>query len=339
MCPQDQNAAGLQAVLLVNTGTPAAPTKAAVVPYLRHFLLDRRIVNLPPLLWRPVLEAFVLRIRPAKTVRIYQSIWTENGSPYTLHSAALEAGLQQQLAGSGIDVCLAQRYGAPSMAALLGQFAAEGHQRLLVIPLYPQSALATTGSVHDELDRQLTRLDYHPELQFIEDYHLHSGYLQAIADSICPHLRTVQGQRPHLVLSFHSIPLKDQRHGDSYATQVAATCLHIAQRLGLAAGEWEYVFQSRFDDTQRWLGPFLEHRVDELLNAGKRNLVIACPGFAVDCTETLYDIQLDLIGAMHSRLRAAGEDSSGLSMKYVPCLNALPAHIAALTDLIRQNLL
>jgi ferrochelatase len=320
-------------ILLVNTGTPDAPTKDAVVRYLRRFLMDRRIVNLSPLLWKPILNGIVLRVRPAKTVRIYQRIWTSDGSPYTLHSLALEEALSCAFAQNGHDevsVRLAHRYGNPSMEAALRAFQQEGFERLVVLPLYPQQAHPTTHSVYDELLRLQALLRYSPALDFIWDYFDDADWMRAVADSIRPKLPS-DTSKTHLLFSFHSEPLRDVRNGDPYPQQVEKGVREIAALLGLSEGGFCWAYQSQFDDTQRWQGPFLRDRIDELKAQGVEYLRVACPGFAVDCTETLYDIEIQL----RAELKWDFPDER---FDYIPCLNEAPAHVQALMGIIERRL-
>ncbi|GHU10169.1 ferrochelatase 2 [Betaproteobacteria bacterium] len=377
------NSNSLIGILLVNTGTPNAPTKKAVVQYLRRFLMDKRIVNIPSLIWWPILNAFVLRVRPTKTLGIYRRIWTPDGSPYTIHSQALERALKGELASRGrseLVVRMAHRYGDPSMGEKLLEFQQHGIKRVIVLPLYPQQALATTASVKDELDRQLTALKYAPELTFIENYHSEALWIEAIANSIRPYLTaekvdlgvqpavqqeahaksrpeiqqgSQQGSRQepepqpgpgpepgpeadtrsqtHLLLSFHSVPLKDIRKKDLYKQQIEQSVTDIAASLNLQQGSFSWAYHSRFDDAQRWLGPFLLDKLAALEARGVKHLLVACPGFAVDCTESLYDIDIKLA----SELKANGID---VSYTYVPCLNASQAHIQALASIVERAL-
>jgi ferrochelatase len=324
-------------ILLVNTGTPDAPTREAVVRYLRCFLTDRRIVNIPPFIWIPLLHGIILRVRPEKTVRIYRRIWTPEGSPYTLHSQALEQELARAFVEKGnadVLVRLAHRYGNPSMETELRDFQQRGFERLVVLPLYPQQALPTTHSVHDELTRLLALMKYEPEISFVWDYYDDPRWIQAVADSIRPHLSTditALSSKSHLLFSFHSEPLRDVRSGDPYREQVEGSVRAIADVLGLSAEDYSLVYQSRFDDAQRWLGPFLHHEASKLKSQGVTNLRVVCPGFAVDCTETLYDIEVQL------RLELAG-DLPGGHFDYIPCLNETPAHAHALMSIIEKQL-
>jgi len=331
-------------VLLVNTGTPDSPNKADIRAYLKRFLLDRRIVNLPPWLWRPILQGIILRVRPAKTQRIYQAIWTPQGSPYTLYSQGLEAGLQAALTAAGfcattgsvplptgqpstVQLRMVHRYGNPSLAAGLAQFQAAGIGRLVVLPLFAQETLATTHTIHDELQRQLAVLAYAPTVDFIWDYHLHPAWIAAVANSLRPYLLAGAG-RAHLLFSFHSTPIKDRRHGDPYIAQVQASCAAIAQQLQLDSQDWSLAYQSRFDDTQRWEGPFLEPELTRLLANCPGPIVICCPGFAVDCTETLYDIKSAIAQLPGAKQR----------VQLVPCLNDSAAHVQALLAVLQPHL-
>jgi ferrochelatase len=324
-------------VMLVNTGTPDILSERAIQAYLSRFLTDRRIVNIPAVFWRPILRGIVLRTRPKKTLAIYRSIWTADGSPYTLHSQALEAALQREFSASeSVWVALAQRYGNPSIGEILRRFRDAGVTRLIVTPLYPQQAYATTHSVCDELTSQLKRLDFGPEIRFIEDYHQHPAYLGAMAVAIRDgHLPQPQS---HLLFSFHSIPLKDIRNGDVYPEQVKKTVRSLSAALGLAPGDWSLAYQSRFDDAQRWLGPFLRQECKRLMRQGVRHFTVVCPGFSIDCTETLHDIKQVLPESLNTLAGEMSIDPAEVSCSYIPALNADPAHISALKMIISEHL-
>jgi ferrochelatase len=266
-------------------------------------------------------------------VSIYQRIWTPEGSPYLLHSEALERSLARSFAEKGdarVLVRMAHRYGSPSMADGLCEFQQQGIGRVVVLPLYPQQAFPTTHSVHDELMRLLPRLSYSPDVSFVWDYFDDPAWLHALADSIRPHLP--QGpSKAHLLLSFHSVPLKDVRRGDPYPRQVEECARAVAGILGLPEGSFSVAYQSQFDDTQRWLGPFLHERIEELKAQGVEDLRIVCPGFSVDCTETLYDIERRL------RFDLEGDFPDG-HFDYIPCLNESAAHADALRGIIEARL-
>ncbi|MDR0347780.1 MAG: ferrochelatase [Coriobacteriales bacterium] len=320
-------------ILLVNTGTPDAPTKEAAVRYLRRFLTDRRIVNLPPLIWKPLLNGIVLRVRPEKTVRIYQRIWTPEGSPYTLHSQKIEQALIQEFNARGkanLLIRMAHRYGNPSMESELRSLQQQGCKRLIVLPLYPQRAFPTTDSVHDELTRVLPALGYAPDLTFIWSYFEEPMWIEAVANSIRPAL-SANSPKTHLLFSFHSEPLKDVRDGDPYREHVEKSVRAIATALDVPEDSYSIAYQSQFDDAQRWLGPFFHQKIAQLKAQDVEKLLIVCPGFAVDCTETLYDIEV------HQRMEFAN-DFPGECFRYIPCLNEDSAHIKALAQVIEHHL-
>jgi ferrochelatase len=320
-------------ILLVNTGTPDAPSREAITRYLRTFLMDRRIVNLPAFLWKPILNGIILRVRPEKTMRIYRRIWTPEGSPYLLHSKALERSMADAITTAyegPISLRLVHRYGEPSMRPALRDFREQGIERLVVLPLYPQQALATTHSVHDELERLFEELAYRPELSFIWDYYEDPSWAGAVADYCRPGLLG-DPMGTHVLFSFHSVPLRDVRAQDAYPAQVEESARGIAKILGLDEDGFSVVYQSKFDDTRRWLGPSLHGRIEELKARGVRRLLIACPGFAIDCTETLYDIDMQLRAELKW-------DFPGGCFDYIPCLNDSPAHVEALTDIITRQL-
>jgi ferrochelatase len=347
-------------IVLVNTGTPDAPTREAVTRYLRGFLLDRRIVNIPPLIWKPILYGVILKERPKITTGIYRRIWTPEGSPYTLHMQALGDALAHIFASKGHEnllVRVAHRYGNPSMEATLQDLQQQGVSRIVILPLYPQQAFPTTGSVHDELLRQLSRLKYAPEITFIWDYYQEPAWIQAVAASVRPYLTAAPSER-HVLFSFHSEPLRDGRKGDPYQSQVEETVASITAELGLSEGAYSIAYQSRFHDTQRWLGPFLPEKLVELKTQGVGGIHIVCPGFAVDCTETLYDLEIKLkrdlqrdTSATHCAtaeqdgdVDTANADTADAPdeildpFTYIPCLNASSAHVDALAQVIKKYL-
>jgi ferrochelatase len=234
---------------------------------------------------------------------------------------------------------MAQRYGNPSIESAIRDFKHREIEKLFVLPLYPQEALATTASVHDELLIQLGTQDFHPMLHFIQNYYDSDAYIAAVAESIRPHLEQKDPTDTHLIFSFHSIPLKDRRRGDPYPEQVKASTTALAARLGLADDAWSFAYQSRYDDAQRWLGPFLDQHAEKLLLAGVRNLVIACPGFAIDCTETLYDIDYNFRAEIRAFAKANGIAPESLNISCIPCLNDSRAQVDALEQVLISKIL
>jgi ferrochelatase len=308
------------ALLLVNLGTPAAPTPRAVRRYLGEFLSDRRVVQLPRWLWWPLLHGVILPLRSTRVAKKYAEIWLPGGSPLAVHTRELAAAMQSRLPRS--RVVHAMRYGEPAMAAALAQLREAGARRVLVLPLYPQYSTTTTASVADVLTR-----DHGLATRMIDDYHVDAGWIAAIAASIRAHWQA-HGRGGHLLLSLHGIPQRLVDGGDPYARQCAASAAAIANALGLADADWTLSYQSRFG-REPWLQPATVDILDALAARGVRTVDVACPGFAVDCLETLEEISLQL---------AERVQSQGCTLRYIPCLNAAPAHVDALAALAQRQL-
>ncbi|WP_240125581.1 ferrochelatase [Thermomonas alba] len=311
------------ALLLVNLGTPAAPTARAVRKYLSQFLHDYRIVPLTRWLWCPLLHFLILPLRSPKVARKYAQIWMEGGSPLAVHTAALAAAVGERL--PGWQVRHAMRYGEPSVAAVLSELRAQGVRRVRVLPLYPQYSTTTTASVEDALAAAVPGSGLQVELRC--DYHVDPGWVAAVADSIRAHWRA-HGIGERLLLSFHGIPRRLVEAGDPYAAQCEASAAAIASALGIARDELLLTFQSRFG-REPWLEPSTQPTLEALARQGVRTVDVICPGFAVDCLETLEEIALENAAAF----RAAG----GRALRYIPCLNAAPAHADALAALARAQ--
>ena len=312
-------------LLLVNLGTPAAPTAGAVRRYLAQFLRDRRVVQLPRWLWWPILYLFVLPLRAPRLARKYAQIWMDGGSPLLVHSRALAEAVQAQLPEA--EVRLAMRYGEPSIASQLRE--AEGYAQVAVLPLYPQYSASTTATVRDEVEALLSRWRRRPALALLPDYHLDAGWLDAVADSVRAHWQA-QGRGERLLLSFHGLPVAQVRAGDPYERQCQESARALAQRLGLPGDGWELAYQSRFGKAQ-WLQPYLSEVLQQRAREGLRRLDVVCPGFAVDCLETLEEIAVENAALF----RAAG----GERLHYIPALNGSAAHARALAAIARRELL
>jgi ferrochelatase len=316
-------------VLLVNLGTPEAPTPRAVRRYLAEFLSDPRVVEAPRLLWWLALHGVILRVRPRRSARAYARIWTAQGSPLLVHSQALAQALQRRLAERFEDrvvVGLAMRYGRPSIDTALEQLREHNVRRLLVLPLYPQFSATTTGSTFARVAAELARWRWTPMLRFVNEYHDEDAYLAAVADSIAAHWRA--HGRKHLLLSFHGIPKRYVLAGDPYERQCQATARFIAARLGLSEAEWSVGFQSRFG-REPWLEPYTGALLEQYARSGPRELTIVCPGFAVDCLETLEEIG--------ERGRAAFLAAGGTAFEQVPCLNSGEPHVRLLEGLLERH--
>lgn len=312
-------------VLLVNLGTPARPTARAVRRYLGEFLSDPRVVELPRLLWQIILRLIILPLRSGKSARAYRRIWKPEGSPLLVLSRSLADEVRQRL-GESCEVALAMRYGQPSVAAALETLRQARVGSLLVLPLYPQCAAATTGSTFDAVARVLQTWRYVPSLAFIGDYHDHPAYLDAVADGI-------RGARqgddaPYLLFSFHGLPERSRTLGDPYADQCRRTAERVAGRLGLAADRWGLAYQSRFGRAE-WLKPYCVDALRDLAARGEAKVDVVCPGFAVDCLETLEEIA----GENRDIFLAAG----GSGFRYLPCLNDSPRHAEALARLVEET--
>jgi len=314
-------------LLLVNLGTPDAPTAPALRRYLAEFLADPDVVTLPRLLWLPILYLLVLRTRPAKSAEAYRRIWTKAGSPLLVNSQALADKLEAAL-GPGCELALGMRYGNPSLSSALAALKEAGATRLLVLPLYPQYAAATTGSTLRAVTRALKRMGWSVPVESVHDYHLDPAYIGALAASVREHWAR-QGRAAKLIVSFHGIPQQVSDAVDPYAGQCAATAAALAKELKLAEGEWQQAFQSRFGPA-RWLQPYTDDALRVCARQGIRQVDVICPGFAADCLETLEEI-----GLRYAEIfRAAG----GQELRYITALNARDDHVQALAGLVAAAL-
>ena len=324
------SSAAATGVLLCNLGTPAAPTPRAARRYLREFLSDPRVVELPRWLWWPILHGYILRRRPAQSAARYRSIWLPEGSPLTVWSERQAALLRQYLStrGHAVQVRVAMRYGAPSIASGLDALKALGCTRILIVPMYPQYAGSTTASVMDAVSQWMRRVRRIPELRFIGDFHDDPGYIDALARHVQQAWQS-DGPPDKLVLSFHGLPERMSQQGDPYAAQCHATARALAIRLGLAGDRWSVTFQSRFGRA-RWLQPATQTVLEQLGRQGMRRVDVLCPGFVADCLETLEEIA--------SENRTAFLRAGGGAFRYIPCLNDDPVWIAALASLVQRHL-
>jgi ferrochelatase len=318
------------AVLLVNLGTPDAPTALSLRRYLAEFLSDPRVVEIPRLVWWPILHGIILQTRPAKSAAKYATVWTPEGSPLAVWTAKQTTLLSGYLGERGHRVLVrhAMRYGDPSVASVLDALRAEGVTRVLVLPLYPQYAGATTASVADAVLAWASGARRMPELRFVNEYHDDPGYIAALASRITEHWQ-VNGRGERLVLSFHGVPHRSLDLGDPYHCQCHKTARLLAERLGLPAEQLRVTFQSRFGKA-RWLEPYTEPTLRELAAAGVKRVDVMCPGFAADCLETLEEIAQEACDAF---LESGGEE-----FNYIPCLNDRPDWIRALATLAERHL-
>jgi ferrochelatase len=317
-------------ILLVNSGTPEAASAPAVRRFLRRFLSDPRVVELPRLLWLPILYGLVLPLRPARIARKYRRIWSDAGSPLRALSEQLRTALAATLARqvlAPLSVELGMLYSPPSVPEALGRLRASGAQRILVVPLFPQYCGATTGAVYDQVSAELRRWRWLPELRFVAEYHDHPGYIEALRANVAEHWSR-EGRTGHLLMSFHGIPERYFSEGDPYFCKCQKTARLLADELMLRESEWSVAFQSRFGPGA-WLKPYTRVVLESLPARGARSVTVLCPGFAVDCLETLEEIAIE---NRECFMRAGGE-----RFQYVPALNAQALHAQCLGDLIVEH--
>ncbi len=318
-------------VVLVNLGTPAAPTAAALRPYLKQFLSDPRVVEIPKPVWWLILNGIILNTRPAKSAEKYASIWTDEGSPLKVHTekqAKLVAGYLHQDGLPDLQVEWAMRYGAPSIPDTLERMKRGGCTRILVVPLYPQYAASTTASVMDEVADCMRHWRNLPEIRFIRNFHDDPAYIAALAQSVRDHWME-NGEADKLVMSFHGVPRRSLDLGDPYHCECYKTARLVADKLGLPPERWQVTFQSRFGKAE-WLKPYTEPTLEALAKQGLKRVDLICPGFVSDCLETLEEIALECKAAF---LGAGGE-----TFRYIPCLNERHDWIRALTGIVRTHL-
>jgi ferrochelatase len=314
-------------VLLVNLGTPDAPDTASVRRYLHEFLWDPRVVEMPRTLWWAILHGVILRLRPRRSARAYRTVWTAHGSPLLVHSLALGNALASTLADTADDlfrVAVAMRYGQPAIGSAIATLVGQGVSRLIVMPLYPQYSATTTAAVFDAVTRELSRYRHVPELIFETGYHDDPRYIDAIAQSIREHWQE-HGEPQRLLFSFHGIPQRYARAGDPYHDHCQASAQLIAQALALPPQRWQVAFQSRVG-REPWLKPYVDETLAQWGRQGVQNAHVICPGFAVDCLETLEEIASE----NRARFLAAG----GGKFSYIPALNSREAHCAVFAQRI-----
>jgi len=317
-------------ILLINLGTPDAPTPAALRRYLGEFLADPRVTEMPRWLWWFILHGIILRIRPRRSALKYQKIWTEAGSPLLSISQAQSQALQKVVDAhfvGPIRVALGMRYGNPSIAAALEQLRQANARRILILPLYPQYSGAATGSSFDAVADVLKRWRWVPDVRFISHYHDQPAYIRALAEQI-KNYWSKQGTPDKLLFSFHGIPKRFFIAGDPYHCECHKTARLVAAQLDLNEEKWQVVFQSRFG-REEWLKPYTDHTLTALGKAGLKRVDIICPGFAADCLETLEEISQEN--------RQIFLQAGGKAFHYIPALNDNVEHIQALLDLVIQH--
>lgn len=312
-------------VLLVNLGTPEAPTAPAVRRYLKQFLSDRRVVEIPALVWQPILRGIILNVRPRKSAANYAKIWMPEGSPLAVYTRGQAEALQSRL-GDAVDVRYAMRYGEPSIERQLAAMKADGCNRILLAPLYPQYSGATTATVVDEAFRSLAAMRWQPALRTMPTYHDDPAYIDALAASLKSELAKLDFEPEAIIASYHGMPERTLHLGDPYHCQCQKTTRLLSEALGRPL---TIAFQSRFGRA-KWLDPSTEETIQRLAAEGKTKIAIFAPGFSADCLETLEEL------AMQGKEQF--EEAGGTHYAYLPCLNADNPGMDMLEHLVRREL-
>ena len=318
------------AVLICNLGTPEAPTTPALKTYLREFLSDPRVVEAPRWLWWLILNGIILNTRPRRSAANYRKVWSEQGSPLLVYTQAQANALRAMMAeryGDSVVVDFAMRYGRPGIAGRLSALMEQGIRNIIVLPLYPQYSGSTSGSTFDAVGAFLKQARTIPNIQFIDHYHDHHSYIQAMAGHIRAY-RQEHGQADKLVLSFHGTPVSYRDKGDPYYQQCLQTSRLLQQALQLHDDQILTTFQSRFGKAE-WLQPYTDKTMATLAASGVKSVQVFCPGFAADCLETIEEIDQE---NREIFLSAGGEQFA-----YIPALNAEPGHIQALVDIVVEK--
>lgn len=322
---EQQNKIG---VLLINLGTPSAATPEAVKPFLRQFLSDQRVVELPKLIWQPVLHGVVLPLRPKVSAENYQRVWLKEGSPLQVFTEKQRDGLRERLPHT-VFIEYAMTYSEPTIAQMMAKMKANGVGRLLVVPLYPQYAGSSSGAALDKVFAELQKQRNQMSIRTVSRFYQHEGYINALANQI-RYFRTQNGAGDKLLFSFHGIPQKQHQLGDPYPHECRATAKLVADKLGLSEADYVVSFQSQFGKS-KWLEPSTLSVLKSLPKQNVKKLDVICAGFVSDCLETMEEIAIGGREEFHA--------SGGEEYNYIPCLNANADWLDALTDLVKENLL
>ena len=314
-------------VLLANLGTPEAPERKPVARFLREFLSDPRVVDLPRYLWLPLLNLVIIPLRAGRSAAAYRQIWWPGGSPLLVLTERLGERLRGKLAPHA-RVEIGMRYGEPSIRRGLERLRAAGVEEVVILPMFPQFSGTTTASIYDAVDAALADLDWYPRRHPVDKYHEHPAWIEAIANSVRAY-RAEHGVAEKLIFSLHGIPQRYVRQGDPYQQQCERGVRAVAEKLGLAAGEWLLTYQSRVG-REPWLQPYTDITLEELARSGVRQVQVICPGFAVDCLETLEEI------ALQNRERF--EEAGGEKLEYIPALNDSDDHVQLYRRLVEEAL-
>jgi len=320
-----------KAVLLVNLGTPDAPTPQSVGRFLREFLSDQRVIEIPRLLWQIILNLFVIPLRAKRVAHAYASIWANGDSPMRQILTAQAVALTQELTELEqihVEVLPVMTYGNPSISAALDRLQGNGVEQIVILPLFPQYSATSTGAVYDAVSHWLLAQRNLPSISLIKDYFAHPLYIQALADSVRRY-QAIHGQPEKLLMSFHGIPQPYADRGDPYPTRCHATAKLLAQALGLPDSAWAISFQSRFG-RQEWVKPYTNVILDEWATSGVKSVQVISPAFSADCLETLEELAVEN--------RQTFLDAGGQAYAYIPALNEDQLHIEMMADLVRPLL-
>ena len=318
-------------VMLVNLGTPSSPDTASVRRYLREFLSDSRVVEVSKPVWWFILNFFILTTRPSKSAALYKKIWQPEGSPLLVNAINQARALQEFFGEADslpVQVTVAMRYGEPSIEQGLDEFTAAGINKIFVLPMYPQYSGSTVGSVLDEVGNVLKKRRYVPSIRFTSGYCDHDKYIAGLADSVKSHWEHI-GRSEVLLMSFHGIPEAYSLKGDPYPDECKKTAELLAKELDLSDQQWLVAFQSRFGP-RKWLQPYTDDVLRNMVELGVSTVDVICPGFSVDCLETLEEVAIGYKSLFHQL--------GGKTFNYIPCLNDRPAHIHMLEDIVKSSI-
>ena len=318
-------------VLVTNLGTPQAPTKQALKPYLKQFLSDPRVVEVPKLIWWFILNGVILNLRPKRSAAAYATVWSDEGSPLMVHTSNQAKGLGKRFSekwGNEVIVEFAMRYGQPSIDNAIETLLNAGARKIIVLPLYPQYCASTTGSTFDAIAHDFVKRRWLPELRFINQYVDHAPYIQCIADSVKSHWET-HGRADKVLFSYHGIPKRYLLNGDPYHCQCHKTTRLVAEALGLHKDEYMTTFQSRFG-REEWLKPYTDETLKSFPSEGIKSVQVICPGFSSDCLETIEEIG--------EENREYFMENGGQKYEYIASLNSGDAHLDMLFELLESNM-
>ena len=315
-------------VLLINLGTPSSYQAKDIRSYLNEFLSDQRVVELPKLLWQPILKGFVLTLRPRHLVEKYREVWMPGGSPLLVYSQAQAQALQTRFAQDNVIVEFAMRYGEPDLAQAMQRLQAQGCDRILIVPMYPQYAGSTTATIVDRIADILKPMREQPDLRYIKSFARHPQYIQALAHKVSAFWQE-HGVPQKLLLSFHGLPQRTVDEGDPYQKDCLSTTQQLREALSAYNVTIEASFQSQFGKA-KWIGPATQATLESYPAQGTTSVDVMCPGFVADCLETLEEIQLGCAEAFHQK--------GGKQFRYIPCLNDDEVWIDALSTMVTEQI-